>query len=129
MSDNGLASREDVLQPAKRRFKTIELPNGVRVRIRNLTERERSEYDASLLNKRGEWKNDNVRRLFAITLVDCDGNLLLRPGDINALGDLDSVVTTVLGEEIKRHCGFGAGDIEELVKNSQDLTDDALRSG
>ena len=126
MSDNGLASRELFLAPAKRRFAYVDLPNGQRVRIRNLTEREKSAFEAEILTTKGAPNRNRVadanRRLILITLVDANGDLLLSPSDITAIEALDGAVTSYLADEIGRHCGFGSSDIEGLVKNSDVIT-------
>lgn len=123
MSDNGtLTGRDELLRPAKRRYKYVDLPNGQRVRIRNMTEREKSDFEAKILTVKGEPNRNRVadtnRRLIVETLVDENGDLILRSDDVTALEQLDGAVTTYLADEIGRHCGFGRGDIEDLVKNS-----------
>ncbi len=127
MSSNGqLTARAELLAPSQRRFRTVTLPNGQVVRIRNLTEREKSAFEAAILTSKGEPNRARVadlnRRLIVITLVDGNGDLLLTPADVVALEELDGAITSVLVDAIRDHCGFGEGDIEELVKNSERIT-------
>jgi len=126
MTSDPLTDRRTLLRPMKRRFKTLSLPGGAVVRIRNLNEREKSEFEAAILTSKGEPSRARIadlnRRLIVITLVDDNGNLLLQPDDVTALEELDGAVTASLVEEIRDWCGFREGDIEGLVKNSEEIT-------
>lgn len=128
-----LTSRETFLAPAKRRFAYVDLPNGQRVRIRSLTEREKSDFEAQILTTKGAPSRNRVadanRRLIVIALVDENGDLLLTPMDVSAIESLDGAITGYLADEIGRHCGFGASDIEGLVKNSEAIAAVASPSG
>ncbi len=96
------------------------------MRIRNLTEREKSAFEAGILTSKGAPSQARIadfnRRLIVITLVDAKGDLILTPADTTALEELDGRVTTELVEAIREHCGFGDTDIEDLVKNSEQIT-------
>ncbi len=127
MSDNGqLTPRSDFLAPMQRRYRTVHLSSGQVVRIRNLTEREKSAFEAAVLTSKGEPSRSRIadlnRRLIVITLVDTNGDLLLTPADVVALEELDGAITTQLVDAIREHCGFAEGDIEGLVKNSERIT-------
>jgi hypothetical protein len=128
-----LTTRDTFLRPAKRRFAHVDLPDGQRVRIRSLTEREKSEFEADILTTKGVPSRNRIadanRRLIVLTLVDENGDLLLQPGDVASLEQLDGAVTGYLADEIGRHCGFAGSDIEGLVKNSQRIADAASASG
>ena len=114
--------RDQLLAKTKRRFSEVTLPDGDTVRIRSLTERERSKYESETLNKKGELNQvklaDAKRRLIALCVVDSDGNAILSADDVRALEEVDSAVTQSLYDAIRQHCGFDQRDVEELVKNS-----------
>lgn len=115
--------RDQLLAKTKRRFSEATLPDGDKVRIRSLTERERSKYESETLNKKGELNQaklaDAKRRLIAICVCDSEGNTILTADDVRSLEEVDSAVTQTLYDAIRQHCGFDQRDVEELVKNSE----------
>ncbi len=122
-SSNGYASRETFLKPATRRFRDVELPvSGLKVRIRSLMELEKEKYESETMSRRGTIRQDMLknarRRLVVMCLVDGNGDVLLQPDDVEALGHLDGVDIGILQDECMVFCGFREGDIEGLVKNS-----------
>ncbi len=118
---NGFATRDAFLGPAKRRFTDVEIETLGKVRIRSLTELERSKFEASMRAKNGEVSNvklvDMKARLIVLCVVDGEGNPLLTHRDIDQLLQQDSKVTNELVDAIQAHCGFTKTDIEELEKN------------
>jgi hypothetical protein len=132
MSEGKYAGRDVLLALNKRRFTDVTLPSGDVVRIRNLSEKERSKYESETLTKGGQLNAaklaDAKRRLIALCCVDDAGNLIFHPDDIKGLESVDSAVTQVLYDEIRTHCGFDKEDIEELVKNSEAIGDVASQS-
>ena len=125
---NGLATAEQLMAVAgtgKRRFRDLSLPtNGLRVRIRSLTERELSRYQSATIASGGTGLKrskleDASRRLIVLSLVDHDGNQLLGNGDADRLADWDAADTSFLYDECAKHCGINRSDIEDLVKNSE----------
>lgn len=116
------AGRDALLALTKRRFADVQLPGGETVRIRSLTERERSKYESETLTKKGDLNQsklaDAKRRLIALCICDGEGNTILQADDVKALEDVDSAVTQTLYDAIRLHCGFDQRDVEELVKNS-----------
>ena len=65
---------------------------------------------------------DAARRLMVLCLVDDDNNRLLEAGDVSALSQLDAIVAAKIYNECQAHCGFGAEDIEQIVKNSESVS-------
>lgn len=125
---NGLITREQLITASKRRFCEFEIPDFGRVRIRSLTELERSNYEASTMGAKGEFKMSKLkqarRNLIALTVVDAAGDLLLnQPGDVKALEAKDGAITDAIFEQSLVHCGIKENDIEVLVKNSVGDTD------
>ena len=119
---NGYATRDQLLAPAKRRFKDVELPiKGLKVRIRSLMEHESEAFTAEMF-RNGKMNKDKAvssyRRL--ILLCVCDGESdqpLFSPGDFEALNSWDGADINHLGKECELHCGFVEGEIEKQEKN------------
>lgn len=117
-----LATREALISRAKRRYTHVDLPDGTRARLRNLTEREKSQFEADLLTDRGSLRKNRLedakRRLIVQTVVDAAGDLVLQPGDVKLLEEQDGALTSALYDAARKHCGFDVDDLEGLVKNS-----------
>lgn len=115
------ASRESILAAPKRRFTTVDIPEWGCFRIRSLTELERSRFEASIRDKKGQVSNSKLLdlkcRLIVLCVVDADGNTILTDADIPALREQDSRRTNTLVDAIQEHCGFSDSDVEELEKN------------
>jgi len=119
---NGFITREQLLAKAKRRFQEFEIPDFGKVRIQSLTERERSNYEAEMLDSKGATRKSKLiqarRKLIALTVVDVSGDLLLNEsGDVKALEEQDGSITDAIFEQAMIHCGIKENDIEVLVKN------------
>ena len=115
-----MLSREQFLGSFQRRYRTVDTLAG-RVRIRNLTEAEKSDFEAGSMKDDGKLNLAHVRaqrrKLIAAVLVDDAGELLLEPGDVAKLGKLDAAVTAAIFAAATEHCGFTGEEVEELQKN------------
>ena len=114
--------------PIKRRFKTLEpLPvKRVCCRIRSLTERELSDYQAEVIAKKGDGLREDKlkdanRRLISLCLVDGDGNTFINEEMRNEMANWDAADTTYLYDECAKFVGIKQGHIEDLVKNSETI--------
>lgn len=107
--------------PAKRRFATVSIEGLGNVRIRSLTELERSRLEASMRDKRGNLnttKQVEIKcRVIVAAVVDEEGNQVFTNSDIAQLGQQDSKITNELVEAIQAHCGWSDDDLEDLEKN------------
>lgn len=128
-SSNGLASEHDLFgKRLVRRYKVIELPvSGHRVRIQSITERELSSYQTATIASGGTGLRksrleDANRRFIVMCLVDDAGNRILNTSHIAKLADWDAADMSFLHNECASHCGINREDIEELVKNSEEIT-------
>ena len=126
MSETGLATFEQLVSASgKRRFCETTLPvSGVRVRLRSLTERELSAYQARVVSAQNDAQRaarleQANRKLIALCLVDQDGNPLVPAGEDRQLAELDAADTSHLYDECAKHVGINTTDIEDLVKNSE----------
>lgn len=127
---NGYATKDELFSGAPaRRFHSVTLPvSKHKVRIRSITEREYSAYQAALVAANGrklrtDRMEDANRRFIALCLVDGNGNQLLGKNEHNKLSDWDAADSGYLYDECAKHCGINTDDIEGLVKNSDETTD------
>ena len=133
---NGLATAEQVMAAArkKRRFKNHTLPiSGLKMRMRSLTEGEISRYQSVTVANSGvglkrSKLEDASLRLIVLCLVDGDGNQLLKDNAVTDLTGWDHADSGSLYEECAKHCGINRSDIEDLVKNSEQMADVSVLS-
>ena len=110
-----------------RRYTTVEV-NGGMYRLQSLTEGEKSRYEASIVNSKGVTSKDARKRLLILMLVDAEGERLLTSADMDALEEVDGLVTSTLFTAAIRHAGFDQSDIDELVGNSREILGDSSAS-
>ena len=124
-----LVAREAFLTPAERRYQTIAIDGFGSVRIQSLTERQWAGFEMSAVAAKGgiirKRVEDARRRLIALCVVDDAGNRLLSDSDVPQLEQLDGAVAAKLFDVCQKHCGFEDNEIEDLVKNSDGIPDDA----
>jgi hypothetical protein len=116
-----MLTREQLLGSFKRRYRDVPTEIGA-MRIRNLTEGEKADFEAGSLTAEGKlnlkYHQGQRRRLCALTMVDDKGELLLtKPGDSERLKDVDSSVTAAVFSAAMEHCGFSRDEQKELEKN------------
>ena len=118
---NGYATKAALLAANKRRFTDVDVPGVGKMRLRSLTERERSGYESGMLGKDGRTNLKKIAEakvaLIVLCLCDAEDRQLLSSADAAALGELDSSVTNVLFDACTKHCGISETDVEELAKN------------
>lgn len=102
-------SREELLKPASPYFEDVPLPapfEGRKVRIRLMTEWERRQFGMKFLDDDGEIVLERAGeancRLVQETAVDAQGNRLLGPHDIEALGGQYTSVVTCIADASMR---------------------------
>ena len=119
-----LATKSELLAPAKRRYREVTLPvQGGTVRLRSMSQLDRERYQAAIYQGDAV-RSDAERRLVAACLVDADGDLMLTSDDdVRALRELDAQDMGVLYEACLSHCGFRQRDIEAMVGNSVSVAD------
>jgi hypothetical protein len=103
------------------------------VRIQSLNEGELSAYYAKTAMAKSDAARETrvknaTRRLFALCLVDGDGNRLLTDADTEALAGLDARDSQMLASACQEHVGVTKGEIEDLVKNSEETADGDSRT-
>lgn len=124
-----LASVEELLGAgSKRRYKTVTLPvSGFTVRLRSLSEKDFSEYQASFLDSRGNRIPTRLRlancAFIGMCVVDEDGNRMLTGDSVQKIAEWDAADALFLYNQCAEHCGIGRTDISELVKNSEETTE------
>jgi hypothetical protein len=123
-----MLTREKLLSSFERRYEDVPTVIGT-LRIRNLTEGEKSDFEAGSLTADGKlnlkYHQGQRRRLCALTLVDDKGELLLtKPGDVERLKDVDASVTGAVFSKAMEHCGFSRDEQKELEKNCDEAPAD-----
>lgn len=125
MSD--VLSRDGLLQKTKRRYVDVQLPSGGVARLQSLTELERSEYNSSLLDKKGELDREKLTfgtmMLLCRMLVDQDNKRMFLDHEHEILASIDSLDMEVLGDEARKHIGFDSDYRKELRKKSEPAQD------
>lgn len=125
MSD--VLSRDGLLQKTKRRYVEVQLPSGGVARLQSLTELERSEYNSSLLDKKGELDREKLTfgtmMLLCRMLVDQDNKRMFLDHEHEILASIDSLDMEVLGDEARKHIGFDSDYRKELRKKSEPAQD------
>lgn len=120
MSEQNRADRASLLGNKARRYAEVEI-HGKVYRFQSLNEREKSEYDASVVEKSGEVSVKKVaqqkRRLLVKTLVDDAGTRILTEQDLPALEEVDGGLTSALYDAAAAHCGIGKSKVADEEKN------------
>lgn len=117
---NGYATPESLFgRPVVRRYRDETIEGLGKFRLRSLTDREKSTYDAAAINKEGKFNRhaaiDANARLVQLCCVDADGNLAFSKSQVSDLQGLDSGLMSKLADACREHCGFE--DAEEAAKN------------
>ena len=123
-----MLTREQLLDSFQLRYRDVKTRIGT-LRIRNLTEGDKADFEAGSLKSDGKLNMSYVRtqrrRLIALVLVDDEGNQLLTEAeDVTRLKSLDAAVTAELFSAATDHCGFSVDEIDELEKNYGEATAD-----
>ena len=115
---NGYIDKNLLLAANKRRYATIDVPGLGVVRIRNLTERERSAYECGFLREDGSTDLSDAKiRLIIATVCNKDGLLIFTDNDREALEKIDGIITNAIAEASKKLSGITDDSFEALVKN------------
>lgn len=117
-------TKEQILSSDDLERELVDVPEwGGEVWVRTLRARERDQFEAESLQKKGENYETNFRnlraRLVALTMVDEEGNLLFKGKDVEALGNKSARAMDRVFSVAQRLNGIGKHDIEELTKNSE----------
>ncbi len=122
-SANGTFLSRDAIFAAKDlETAEVEVPewNGT-VLIRGLTGRERDEFEASILERRGKRMIPNVANIRAKLVVKCvidaDGKRLFADTDANELGEHSAAAVNRIYEAAAKLSGLTDEDVEELAED------------
>lgn len=123
-----LLTRSDLLKPAAKRYRMVQLPTGGQVRIQSLTAGEARALRQSLINKKGELikaRGDRLQELLIChCVVDENGQRVFSEDDAMSsdFDGLDQANAAVLYQACRNFSGFGAdadfAAIEDAIKNS-----------
>ena len=115
---NGFATREALLGGYVPGYREVPLPDGSKVRIRNLPAGERDAYVLESRDlKTGGQRLDGLRtataRLIQLCVVDGNGNRLFSKEDIPLLQEQDPAVQDVIYAAAAKFCGLIVDEAEE----------------
>jgi hypothetical protein len=106
---------------------TVPMWNNRKVRLRVMSAAERDEFEASTVEmKRGKQRPNiaNLRaRLVARCIVNKDGELIFKSGDVARLGNKSAKALDFLFQKCQELNGFTEEDIEELAEDFDETTD------
>jgi hypothetical protein len=121
--------REFFLAKTERRYAKVIFPDGYvsgdySPGVRSLTDRELRAFERESQNAKGRERQDRLddaaRRLVILTAIDLNTKEpIFDEFDVSTLEDVDSLVVSAFYNAGLRHIGWTAGDVEELVKNSE----------
>lgn len=117
---NGYATPEALFgAPCKRRFADVEIEGLGKFRIRSLSDKDKSTYDAAAINKEGKFNRNAAisanARLVQLCCVDADGNQMFSVNQVPQLQELDAGALGELADACREHCGFT--EAEDAAKN------------
>lgn len=114
-------NKSDLLARCERRFRDVALPDGGSVRIRSLTEFERSSLELRMFDKSGKVSVAKLPeaklRTLACCIVDDAGEPLFAEQDWREIQALDSGIVAKIYSACLEHIGFEDEEIEELAGN------------
>ena len=116
---NGYVTRDQMIAPTERATKDIEVPGLGKVQIQTITELERSRMEAPNYTKRGTVNVEKLGDARCRLVVAGVANPRLTNNDVQYLRNKDSRIINYLADEIAKHCGITAADMEDIEKNSE----------
>lgn len=124
--ENGHADRSAFLKPAARRYTDYSVPGFGTVRIQSITERERHQFEASLLDEHGSFDKGRAAlgrvKFISLCIVDSDGLRILADSDLQQIyQNMDAAVVAAIYDRCKTHCNLD----ENPEKNLSDLPETA----
>ena len=116
-------SRDAILAAKSLRTEEVDVPEwGGTVLVRELSGRERDEWEASLAVQRGKTMVPDVAniraKLAARTIVGDDGEPVFTQQDVAALGELSAAALDRVFDVASRLSGLNPEDVEAMTKNS-----------
>ena len=129
---NGYVGRGKFLSQTKRRYDEFEVEGDdgpMKVRLRSLSEWEKSNYEAAALSRKGGLTKDKLidakARMLVLCMVDGDGNPLFTDRDLAQIKLIDGKITGAIYDRAIVHIGSQEGEIESIVKNSESVPVDS----
>lgn len=118
-------TKEQILQASDKVTEEVPVPEwGGEVLVRNLTGKERDEYEASITLQTRQGVKVNLAqarsKLLVKTIVGEDGERLFDDKDIQLLGDKSAQALQRVFDVATRLSGLSKEDVEELLGNSED---------
>ena len=118
-----ILNKKQILEAVDLKTVKVSVPewNG-EVFVRTLSGAERDSFEQSIFGEDRKMDMDNVRaKLCALAIVDEKGNRVFDESDVIALGKKSGRALDRIYGVAQTLNGIGEGDIEKLVKNSEQL--------
>lgn len=127
-------SKDDILKADDIKPEEVEVPEwGGSVLVRGLTGRERDEFEASIMERRGKRMVPNVAnvraKLVARCCIDDSGRRLFLDSDVETLGGKSAGAMNRVYEVAAKLSGMTDEDIDELVENFGEIPSAGSSSG
>jgi hypothetical protein len=129
----GYLTRSAILTVDDSKFEDVPVPEwGGTVRVKAISGTDRDAFEAAMVEMKGSditLKQENTRaRFVSMTIVDCEGNLIMTPADVVALGKKSAAALSRVYDVGQKLSRISDKDIKELVKNSDGVRTDASSS-
>lgn len=119
-----MSCREKLLRCVDRRFKSVQVPGGETFTIRSLTEKERSDHELRIIDRKtskvqvSKLPEAKLRMVAACVVDDDTKEPVIQSDEWKMLEPLDSAIVACLYAACLKHNGFEDAEVEELVGNS-----------
>lgn len=129
-----LLTRDQIIAVDDRTYEEVDVPEwGGSVRMRSLSGKERDDFEASMMQRKGNKVKDNMAnfraRLLALCIVDENGKrLFVLPTEVLALGDRSAAAIQRLYNKANEMNGFSEKDVEDLTEDFDQAPDGASTS-
>lgn len=124
-----LLSRTQIFDAEDRTYDVVDCPEwGGEVRLRSITGRQRDEFEAGLVQQRGNDRKLNMSnaraKLIVLCAVDENGQLLFTADDIRRLGSKNAKPLDRLFDACQALAGLTEDDLKDMTENFDETPDD-----
>lgn len=123
--DSVYATREAILGIQDQKIEEIFIPEwNMKVRIKSMTGKERDDFEASILEQRGNHRVTNLSnvraKIAALTVVDENGKRLFTEQDTKTLSQKNASALQQIMIVAQKLSGIGEDDVEELTEELEE---------
>lgn len=123
-------TRDQIIDADDTKYDTVPCPEwGGDVRLRSISGAKRDQYEASLVEERGNSRKINLRNARAKLIILCavdgeTGRPLFTSDDLRALGNKNAAPLDRLFDAAKRLAGMSDEDVEKMTENFGETEDE-----